>query len=107
MVTELSCRERQVIDLVLQGKRPREIAVLLDVSESTVSTHMTRVRHKLGIPIPGQVGLLVGLVGFEREELKSVLRSAKSILDRAPQLDSASWLSECQDIATCIEKVLL
>lgn len=106
METELSYRERQVIDLALQGKRPKEIADILHISGSTVGTHMDRIRHKKGILIPGQIGLIIGLVGYEREELKSALRSAKSLLDRAPQLDSASWLMECQDIATCIERVL-
>lgn len=44
----LSDRERQVFSLLLDGKSPKEIGRLLDVSSKTVSSHRTSLRLKLG-----------------------------------------------------------
>lgn len=44
----LSPREYQVFMLVLQGRSGTEIAAELDLSASTVSNHLARVREKLG-----------------------------------------------------------
>jgi two-component system NarL family response regulator len=44
---ELSVREREVLDLIGQGLRNREIAERLVVSEATVKTHVRHVLEKL------------------------------------------------------------
>jgi DNA-binding NarL/FixJ family response regulator len=44
---ELSLREREVLDLIGQGLRNREIAERLVVSEATVKTHVRHVLEKL------------------------------------------------------------
>jgi len=44
---ELSLREREVLDLIGQGLRNREIAERLVVSEATVETHVRHVLEKL------------------------------------------------------------
>jgi DNA-binding NarL/FixJ family response regulator len=44
----LSKREYQVFMLVLQGRTGAEIAAELDVTASTVSTHLAKVKEKLG-----------------------------------------------------------
>ena len=44
----LSERERTVMDMILGGKRPKEIAWELTVSEKTVATHRKRLLGKLG-----------------------------------------------------------
>jgi DNA-binding NarL/FixJ family response regulator len=45
----LTPRERQVLQLVAEGKSSKEIAQLLDVSVKTVDTHRGHVMDKLGI----------------------------------------------------------
>jgi DNA-binding NarL/FixJ family response regulator len=44
---DLSVREREVLDLIGQGLRNREIAERLVVSEATVKTHVRHVLEKL------------------------------------------------------------
>ncbi len=45
----LTPRERQVLQLVAEGKTTKEIATILGVSIKTSETHRTRVMNKLGI----------------------------------------------------------
>jgi DNA-binding NarL/FixJ family response regulator len=45
----LAAREQQVIELVAAGRSNAEIAAALDVSESTVKTHLARAQQKLGV----------------------------------------------------------
>lgn len=45
----LTPREREVMDLVVDGKANKEIAVALDVSLKTVEFHRTNVMKKLGV----------------------------------------------------------
>jgi PAS domain S-box-containing protein len=46
---ELSPRELEIVQLVLRGKRSKEIAVELDLSEKTVFTHRSRAYRKLSL----------------------------------------------------------
>lgn len=46
----LSCltpRERDVFDLLLEGRRQKEIGRILEISEKTISTHRTRLFEKM------------------------------------------------------------
>jgi DNA-binding NarL/FixJ family response regulator len=45
----LSEREREVLDLLVAGKRTNEIAGLLFVAPKTVSNQLTSIYHKLGV----------------------------------------------------------
>jgi PAS domain S-box-containing protein len=45
----LSPREREVVELLLGGRRSKEIALLLDVSEKTIWTHRARAFQKLAV----------------------------------------------------------
>ena len=45
----LSPREREVVTQLLAGRRSKEIAMLLDVSEKTIWTHRARAFQKLGL----------------------------------------------------------
>lgn len=45
----LSPRERQVLQLLAEGKKTREVAELLCVSIKTAESHRTRIMKKLGI----------------------------------------------------------
>ncbi len=48
-VDPLSPRERQVLQLLAEGKKTREVADLLCVSIKTAESHRTRIMKKLGI----------------------------------------------------------
>jgi len=48
-LSPLSTREQEVIDLLLQGKSNKEIALALGVSVSTVEFHLKNVYRKLGV----------------------------------------------------------
>jgi DNA-binding NarL/FixJ family response regulator len=43
----LSSREREILQLLAEGKRPKEIADLLYISPKTVDTHRQQIMHKL------------------------------------------------------------
>jgi PAS domain S-box-containing protein len=45
----LSPREREVVRHLLKGRRSKEIAILLDVSEKTIGTHRSRAFQKLAL----------------------------------------------------------
>lgn len=45
----LSAREREVMQLLLAGERPKEIAKRLGIAENTVATHRARLLGKLGL----------------------------------------------------------
>jgi DNA-binding NarL/FixJ family response regulator len=45
----LSPREREVLQLVVEGKSSAEVAVTIHLSPKTVETYRSRLMHKLGI----------------------------------------------------------
>jgi two-component system invasion response regulator UvrY len=45
----LSPREREVMTMILEGRRLKEIAATLDISVKTVTTHRSRLLRKLGL----------------------------------------------------------
>jgi DNA-binding NarL/FixJ family response regulator len=49
-LTPLSSREREVLALIGQGRRNREIAVVLSISELTVKRHVHNMLEKLQVP---------------------------------------------------------
>jgi two-component system nitrate/nitrite response regulator NarL len=53
----LSRREREVLALVAQGARNRQIAEALEISEFTVKRHMQNILTKLHLPSRGAAGL--------------------------------------------------
>ena len=46
---KLSTRERQVLQLIAEGKTNKQIAEVLNLSAKTVDTHRTRLMRKLNI----------------------------------------------------------
>jgi DNA-binding CsgD family transcriptional regulator len=46
---KLSIREKEILDLLIQGKLNKEIALLLFISEETVKKHLKNVYRKLGV----------------------------------------------------------
>lgn len=45
----LSPREREVMTMILDGRRLKEIGAKLDISVKTVTTHRSRLLRKLGL----------------------------------------------------------
>ena len=45
----LSPREREVMNMILSGRRLKEIAATLDISVKTVTTHRSRLLRKIGV----------------------------------------------------------
>jgi DNA-binding CsgD family transcriptional regulator len=46
---ELSTREREVLQLLAEGKSMKEVATVLDISPRTVEFHKYRIRELLGV----------------------------------------------------------
>jgi FixJ family two-component response regulator len=81
LLASLTVRERQVLRLVLEGRRNKEIAATLDSQESTVKVHRSRVMRKLGVrSIPDLVR--IGTSG----NLPSLLRRDRRPAGRAMPL---------------------
>lgn len=47
--SDLSPRELEVLELVVRGKRNKEIAAALDITEGTVKLHVSSILGKLGV----------------------------------------------------------
>jgi DNA-binding NarL/FixJ family response regulator len=65
----LSKREREILQLVVEGKSSAEIAALVSLSPKTVETYRSRMMQKLGIadlPALVKFALQHGLTGFHR-----------------------------------------
>ena len=73
LLARLTVRERQVLALVLEGRRNKEIAAALDSQEATVKVHRSRLMRKLGVrSVPdlvriGDCGNLAAFVQRDRE----------------------------------------
>jgi DNA-binding NarL/FixJ family response regulator len=57
---ELTRRQHEILELLVQGKSNRDIAAVLDLSENTVKVHVAGVFQKLGVHSRTEA-LLVGL----------------------------------------------
>lgn len=59
--TELTQAERAIVELLLQGKRPPEIARRRNVSQRTVANQLQSVYRKLGVSSRGELASLLRL----------------------------------------------
>lgn len=65
----LTEREIDVLRLLAQGKANKEIALMLNVGETTVKTHVSKILNKLGLPSRTQAALFAvknGLVSNQQ-----------------------------------------
>ena len=67
-IESLSPREREILQLVVEGKSSAEISIILTLSRKTVETYRSRLMQKLGIKdIPGLVKFAI-LHGLTKPE---------------------------------------
>jgi DNA-binding NarL/FixJ family response regulator len=67
-VEQLSPRQREILQLIAEGRSTKEIAFLLNLSAKTVETHRAQLMERLGIrDVPGLVRYAIrqGLVSTE------------------------------------------
>lgn len=48
-ISQVSIREREVLDLMAEGHRSIDVAARLFISDKTVATHKARIKQKCGI----------------------------------------------------------
>jgi DNA-binding NarL/FixJ family response regulator len=69
LVEELTARQREILQLIAEGKNTKEIASTLEISAKTVNAHRLQLMARLDIhDVPGLVRYAIrsGLVSSER-----------------------------------------
>jgi DNA-binding CsgD family transcriptional regulator len=67
MASQLSPRQREILDLVAEGRTSKEIAVALGISESTVNWHLANAFERLGASSRAEaVALAIRAIGADR-----------------------------------------
>ncbi|MGJ5643430.1 hypothetical protein I3217_15030 [Formosa sp. S-31] len=54
-LTELTCREKEVLIVLASGKTSKEIASSLNISQHTVDKHKKNIKKKLGLNTIGEL----------------------------------------------------
>ena len=82
LVASLTPREAQVFDLIVRGKRNKQIAYALGTSERTVKAHRHCVMEKLGVRLAGRGGVDCGENGTSRscDQSHRLMREARVTL---------------------------
>jgi PAS domain S-box-containing protein len=78
----LTSREREIVALVALGRRRREIADELFISEATVKTHLRNAMHKLDVHSQAQlvaVALTRGLIELAQHQIAEGSGSSRSL----------------------------
>jgi DNA-binding NarL/FixJ family response regulator len=64
LLRELTPRERQVLDIILQGRQTKEIATELDISPRTVENHRSNIMKKLSLHSQVDLVLYAARIGL-------------------------------------------
>jgi DNA-binding NarL/FixJ family response regulator len=64
VLSSLTRRELQVLELVAEGRSNREVAAGLFISEKTASLHVSHILAKLGVASRGQAGAVAHRLGL-------------------------------------------
>jgi DNA-binding NarL/FixJ family response regulator len=81
-LTRLSPREREVVQLVAEGKASKEIAAILDVSLSTAETHRSNILRKLQLHSIAELVLYAVRNGIIHVQLPPVLQFPSLLEER-------------------------
>lgn len=71
-VVSLTKRERQLVTLLAQGLKNKEIASMLFISEGTVKVYLSRLFHKVGVKDRFELALY-GLKNLDNQSLRQAL----------------------------------
>ncbi len=71
-IARLTDQERQVLDLVADGRSNREVAAQLFLAEKTVKNYMTSIMRKLDVPSRTAAALVATRARFTREQCAPV-----------------------------------
>ena len=82
---KLTPREQEVMVHIIQGRRNKEIAQLLFISQATVRNHLTAIREKLGVSTRTEAVFKFLLQGENRAQVWEMVRS-QSGLDETDDL---------------------
>jgi DNA-binding NarL/FixJ family response regulator len=104
-VTRLSPREREVVQLVSEGKASKEIATILNVSLATAETHRSNILRKLRLHSIAELVLYAVRNGIVHVHFPPVLRIANLGADRnrSPALSGYPALPKPRTGPTSIE----
>lgn len=103
----LSKREKEVVELLLQGKSNKQIAFALGIAGSTVEFHLKNVYKKLGVSSRAEAILKLGKsTGLITENLR---KSVVDVLDKRTDNDGnfilwKRWMSLIQETVSTIKK---
>jgi len=84
LLPRLTAREREVVQLLVEGKSTKEVAVMLNLSVKTAETHRSNIMRKLGLHCLSELVLYAVRNG--------IIQIAKPILEEpsAEQLEIAA-----------------
>src|ERR1044072_6069377 len=86
----LSDREREVFQLIAEGKTNKDIAAILFISPSTVETHRARIMEKLDVHSAAEIVLYAVPRGVTRSFVPADVRRPTRPHDADPARDSAA-----------------
>jgi DNA-binding CsgD family transcriptional regulator len=95
--SELTPREAQVVDLVLDGKSNKAIAYSLHITESTVEFHLKNIYNKLQVGSRTELILKLG---------KSTVADETSSAQDSSNLPAASWAARVRETRSRIGRML-
>ena len=88
-LTPLSSREREVLALIGKGRRNREIAEILSISELTVKRHVHNMLEKLRVPTrAAAVSLAAAAERWPSTEAELLMAQARSTTKRCKDVPS-------------------
>jgi two-component system response regulator FixJ len=84
-LSQLTAREREVLDQMLQGHVTKKIASQLGISAKTVDVHRSRISQKLRFDSPTQLGRFVAIEYRRRQRLGRQLGRLDESLPHPPR----------------------
>jgi DNA-binding NarL/FixJ family response regulator len=95
-LTRLSPREREVVQLVSEGKASKDIAAILRMSLSTAETHRSNILRKLRLHSIAELVLYAVRNGLVHVHLPSVAQIAKLETRRFARPAASGYLPPCK-----------
>ena len=101
-VPGLSLREREIVQLVAEGKSTKEVAMLLKVTGKTIDTHRSNIMHKLNIHSIAELVLYAVENEIVHVQLPALLTMPDSRLSPVPPSASNGNLSRGDAVSSYV-----